>query len=102
MGRYLSKKIAIYLVTFVFAVTLNWVVPRLVPGDPITSLLARFSGLEGGKEILQSYFVQTFGLDKPLWSQYLGFWRSLFMGELGISITRFPSPVIDIIKNAII
>ncbi|NLL42711.1 MAG: ABC transporter permease [Firmicutes bacterium] len=102
MGRYLSKKIAIYLITFLFAVTLNWVVPRLVPGDPITSLLARFSGLEGGREILQSYFVQTFGLDKPLWSQYLGFWRSLFMGDLGISITRFPSPVIDIIKTAII
>lgn len=102
MVRYLSKKITIYLVTFVVAVTLNWVIPRLVPGDPITSLLARFSGLEGGRDILQSYFVQTFGLNQSLWSQYLGFWRSLFMGDLGLSITRFPAPVMDIIKNAIV
>jgi peptide/nickel transport system permease protein len=102
MGRYLSKKLAIYLVTFFFAVTLNWLIPRFVPGDPITSLLARFASLEGGKEILQSYFVQTFGLDKPLYAQYIGFWRSLFRGDLGISITRYPAPVMDIIKDAVI
>jgi len=102
MGRYLTRKIVIYLITFFFAVTLNWAVPRFAPGDPISMLLSRFSFLEGGREILESSFVKTFGLDQPLLQQYFGFWRSLFAGDLGISISQYPKPVMNIIREAII
>jgi len=102
MGRYLPRKIVIYLITFFFAVTLNWAVPRFAPGDPISMLLSRFSFLEGGREILESFFVKTFGLDQPLLQQYFGFWRSLFAGDLGISISQYPKPVMNIIREAII
>lgn len=102
MGRYLGKKAIIYFITFLFAVTLNWAVPRFAPGDPISMLLSRFTVLEGGREILESFFVKTFGLDQPLIQQYFGFWRSLFAGDLGISISQYPKPVLDIIRDAII
>ncbi|HBG10007.1 MAG: ABC transporter permease [Limnochordia bacterium] len=102
MGRYLSKKVLIYLITFFFAVTLNWAVPRFAPGDPISMLLSRFVVLEGGRDILESFFVKTFGLDQPLLQQYFGFWRSLFRGDLGISISQYPKPVLSIIRDAII
>src|SRR5690606_41039956 len=102
MGRYLTRKIVIYLITFFFAVTLNWAVPWFAPGDPISMLLSRFSFLEGGREILESFFVKTFGLDQPLLQQYFGFWRSLFRGDLGISISQYPKPVLSIIRDAII
>lgn len=102
MGKYLGKKFIIYLITFFFAVTLNFAIPRLMPGNPITNLMARFSGMEGGREILQSQFVQVFKLDEPILTQYFNFWKSLFQGDLGISIFQFPTPVIEIIKNAII
>lgn len=65
-------------------------------------LLSRFTVLEGGREILESFFVKTFGLDQPLIQQYFGFWRSLFAGDLGISISQYPKPVLDIIRDAII
>ncbi|NLM38709.1 MAG: ABC transporter permease, partial [Firmicutes bacterium] len=80
----------------------NWAVPRFAPGDPISMLLSRFTVLEGGREILESFFVKTFGLDQPLIQQYFGFWRSLFAGDLGISISQYPKPVLDIIRDAII
>jgi len=102
MGKYLSKKVLVYLITFFVAVTVNWAVPRFMPGDPISLLLARFSGMEGGREIIQSQFVQTFGFDQPLLVQYFNFWKSLFVGDLGISISFFPAPVMDIVKNNII
>src|SRR5690554_5441366 len=102
MGRYLSKKVLIYFITFLFAVTLNWAVPRFAPGDPISMLLSRFTVLEGGREILESFFVKTFGLDQSLPQQYLGFWKSLFTGDLGISISQYPKPVMDIISDSII
>ena len=102
MGRYLTRKIVIYLLTFFFVVTLNLAVTRFSPGDPIIILLSRFSFLEGGREILESFFVNTFGLDQPLLQQYFGFWRSLFAGDLGISISQYPKPVMNIIREAII
>ena len=41
MTRYLARKILIYLVTFWVAVTIDWAIPRLMPGDPIQRLLSR-------------------------------------------------------------
>jgi len=102
MGKYLSKKLIIYLITFLFAVTLNFAIPRLMPGDPITNLLSRFQTMEGGREILESQFVKIFRLDLPLITQYFNFWKSLFRGDLGISIFHFPKPVMEIISDAIL
>ena len=41
MIRYLTRKLVIYFVTFVVAVTIDWAIPRLMPGDPIERLLSR-------------------------------------------------------------
>jgi len=102
MGKYFGKKFIVYVFTFAVAITINWAAPRFMPGDPIQSLLNRFGNIEGGTEIIHSNFSQLFGLDKPILQQYLGFWKSIFTGDLGISIHSFPSPVFDIIKSAIL
>src|SRR5690554_3180546 len=102
MGRYLSKKTLVYLVTFVIAVTINFIIPRMMPGNPIQTLLSRFSGMEGGREILEEQLTLIFNLDQPLWQQYLNYWKSIFTLDFGISIIQFPTPVFDIIKRAIV
>ena len=102
MGRYLAKKIVIYIITFILAVTINFFIPRMMPGDPISSLLSRFSGMEGGRQILEDQLTLLFNLDQPLWLQYVNFWKSIFTLDFGISIIQFPTPVLDIIKRAIV
>ncbi len=102
MGKYFAKKLVIYLATFFVAVTINWAVPRFMPGDPILSMIAQFQGLEGGQQIIQERFIENFGLDQSLIIQYFEFWRSLFRGDLGISLMIYPRPVFDIIKSSII
>ncbi len=102
MGKFLRKKLGIYLITFFFAVTIDWAIPRFMPGNPINMLLARFSGLEGGREIIQGQFIKSFGLDQPLLTQYFNFWKSLFKGDLGTSIYVFPKPVLEVIKEGVI
>ncbi|HOO73756.1 MAG: ABC transporter permease [Thermotogae bacterium] len=102
MGKYLRKKLIIYLITFFFAVTLDWAIPRFMPGDPISMLLARFNGLENSSDIVRSTFTKSFGLDQPLITQYFGFWKSLFTGDLGISIYLYPKKVSEIISQALI
>lgn len=101
MGRYLSKKITIYVLTFFIAVTLDWAIPRFMPGNPISILVSRFSALPNARKVLTSYFTQSFGLDKPILVQYLNFWKAFFHGDLGISVYLYPKPVIDIIKESL-
>lgn len=102
MARYLSKKILIYAITFFLAVTLNFVIPRMMPGDPIQSLVSRFQIMEGGSEILERQLILLFNLDEPLIVQYFNYWKSIFTGDFGISIMQFPRPVTEIINEAII
>ncbi len=101
MKRYFFRKILIYLITFFLAVTIDWMIPRFMPGDPITNMLSRASVNSTAASVMYDYYNHVFGLDLPLTTQYFNFWGSLFQGNLGISSYRFPTPVMDIIWSAV-
>ena len=101
MKRYFLRKILIYLLTFFLAVTIDWMIPRFMPGDPVTNMIARASINSNAASVMYEYYTHVFGLDLPLWQQYLNFWGSLFRGDLGISVYLFPTPVVDILKRAV-
>ena len=100
MIRYLARKLLIYLVTFFVAVTIDWAIPRSMPGNPIEQLLARMHAQPESQRVLTSYYSKAFGFDVPLWKQYLNFWVALFHGDLGVSIANFPTPVWELIRGA--
>jgi peptide/nickel transport system permease protein len=101
MGNYMARKLLIYLLTFIFAVTLNWALPRLIPGNPVENLVARFAAMPAeARQDTIDYYNKVFGLDKPLWEQYINFWAELFKGNLGLSITMYPKPVMTVILEA--
>jgi peptide/nickel transport system permease protein len=99
--RYFGRKLLIYLLTFFIAVTVDWMIPRFMPGNPITILISR-AGLRGNAVTeMYTYYLDAFGLDLPLWKQYLSFWGAIFHGDLGTSIYLFPTPVKEVILSAI-
>jgi peptide/nickel transport system permease protein len=99
--RYLARKVFIYLVTFWVAVTIDWAIPRLMPGDPIDRLLSRMQAQPSSAEALTGYYTKAFGFDVPVWHQYLNFWAALFHGDLGRSVASFPTPVSELILTAL-
>ena len=101
MARYLARKILIYLVTFFVAVSIDWAIPRFMPGDPVQGLISRMQAQPESADALTGFYTQAFGLDVPLWQQYLNFWGALFQGDLGLSILQFPTPVSEIILHAL-
>jgi len=101
MKKYLRMKIFVYLLTFVFAVTIDWLIPRLMPGNPILVLVSRFATLPESAKVVYSYLTKAFGLDLPMWKQYINFWIAFFKGDLGISIYLYPKPVLDVLKSAL-
>ena len=102
MRRYLLRKLLVYGLTFFVAVTVNWMIPRFMPGDPVSSMIARASLAQPeAVEAMQAYYNSLFGFDRPIFEQYVNFWIALLRGDLGISIMLFPTPVWDVIVRAV-
>lgn len=101
MWRYLRRKLTIYLLTFFLAVTIDWIIPRFMPGNPVQTMLSRVALRAEAVEVMRGYYLKAFGLDVPIWQQYLNFWRAIFSGDLGVSVYLFPKPVIKVIGEAI-
>jgi len=101
MTRYLVRKVTIYLLTFFLAVTIDWIIPRFMPGNPVQTMLSRAALRAEAVEVMRGYYLKAFGLDVPVWQQYLNFWKAVFHGDLGVSVYLFPKPVIKVIAEAI-
>lgn len=98
---FLFRRLAFYLAAFLAAATINFFLPRLMPGDPI-QLMFSSAGAELPPESLEALKL-TFGfVDGPLWKQYLTYLGSIFTGDLGRSIKYFPLPVTSVLGNALI
>ena len=100
MRRYFGRKLLIYGLTFFVAATVNWMIPRFMPGDPVQSLLSRHQVAPEAVPDLIAYYNALFGLDQPIWQQYLNFWGSLLQGDLGRSVYLSGRPVTDAIMAA--
>lgn len=102
--RYLSKKFLWYAVTLLVAVFLNFMLPRLVPGNPIDQVVQRITvGMHDTNNIKSTYetFYQEYNLDKPLHKQFLIYLRDISRGDLGTSFSMYPRQVRGIIADAL-
>jgi peptide/nickel transport system permease protein len=99
--KYFSRKILVYAITFFVAVTIDWMIPRFMPGDPVRNMLSRAALNADGYELMYRYYSQLFGLDLPAWQQYINFWGNLLRGDLGVSLYLFPQPVTQVILRSV-
>ncbi|MDT8911242.1 ABC transporter permease [Amycolatopsis sp. PS_44_ISF1] len=99
--RYLLQRLGFYVFTAWAAVTINFFIPRMIPGDPVQSLITKNQG-NLSADAIQSLYV-LFGLDKneSLLTQYFHYWAQLFRGDLGLSFTFFPTPVTEVIGDSL-
>jgi len=99
--RYFGRKLFIYALTFWVAATIDWMIPRFMPGNPVQSLLSRHQVAPEAVPDLIAYYNNLFGLDRPILDQYLGFWGALSRGDLGRSVYLSGRPVTDVILAAL-
>ena len=90
-----------YIITFLCVITLNFFIPRLMPGDPFTFLSSEEGQVNTSfsQEDIERY-KEYYGLDKPLIKQYSDYILKLFRGNLGYSIA-YKEEVLTIIKRRI-
>jgi peptide/nickel transport system permease protein len=104
LQKYFLKKSAWYLVTLFIAVFLNFLLPRLIPGNPVMAIVARMSsGARDQATITRIYeiFMAEFGLDKPVWQQFFIYLGNVCRGNLGVSFSQYPRAVSDILRSSV-
>lgn len=98
--RHLLRRIGFYLVAFWASITLNFIIPRLAPGNPAEAIMARFQG-RLQPQALHALEIE-FGISNAsLWDQYLQYLNQLLHGNLGLSFTYFPTPVTTMIAQEV-
>ena len=102
--KYLARKMGWYVITLFLAFLLNFTLPRLMPGNPVAEMISNASiGVTDAQAVKAIYdaYMTEFGLDKPMWQQFLIYVKNLFQGRLGFSFVQYPREVADIIKSAV-
>ena len=102
---FVLRRIALFLVVVWAAASVNFFVPRLGTGrDPIREKLGQLAASGGlrqdGIEAMVKAYQEKFGLDKPLYVQYLNFLGNTFTLDLGYSLANYPARVGQMIGNA--
>ncbi len=94
--RYIARKLGFYLITLWIAVTLNFLIPRLMPGDPAAAIFANFQGRMTPQEFFALKADLGFTNDNIL-RQYLTYIWNVLHFDLGTSFTHYPVPVTTVI-----
>lgn len=97
--KYLLRQIGLYLVALWASLTLNFLLPRLMPGDPVTALMARMRGRLNPAEMDAIRAAYGFS-NAPLIQQYFQYISHMLQGDFGLSISSYPVKVSDVISTA--
>lgn len=101
--RHLIRRVLFYAFAVWVAVTLDFFIPRLAPGDPVAGIVGKMSLKGHVTPQMRATLAAMFGLDTrdPLWLQYFKYLGNLLHGNFGNSLEYFPTPVSQIIAQDI-
>lgn len=103
--KYVIRRIGFFVAIVWVAASVNFFLPRLTGQDPIREKLMREAMLGGAMQsgidqIIKTYEVK-FGLDRPLYQQYLSYIGDVLRFDFNYSISRYPNRVIDMLLDAL-
>jgi len=100
--RYLLRRAGFYLIALWAAVTFNFIIPRLMPGNPALAYIAKIHS-QNVTTAQYNAMLQEFGVNPhaSIFKQYFDYVSALLHGQLGISVSQFPSQVSTILAQSL-
>lgn len=97
------QKLGFYLVAFWAALTLNFFLPRLMPGNPVDMMLTKLAQRGPVSPEAREAIELLLGTNSqgPLWEQYIDYMGKIFSLDLGVSVAYFPASVTDVIGQTL-
>jgi peptide/nickel transport system permease protein len=103
--EYVLRRLGIFFLTVWLAATVNFFLPRLGGGDPVRQQLVQQAAMGGsiqtGLEGMIAIYDEKFGLNRPLWKQYLTYLGDTAQFDFNYSITNYPRTVLSIIRESL-
>jgi peptide/nickel transport system permease protein len=96
--NFLLRRFAFYIAAFGIAITLNFFIPRMMPGDPMTRIMAAMKGKLTDSQI--AAMRETYGYDSNLTYQFWAYVKGLAHLDFGVSTMSFPAPTSDLLFYA--
>ena len=104
LRKFILKKILWFFITLIVAVFLNFILPRLMPSDPVATITSKMAeGLTDTAAVQRIYehYQKEFGTDKPIMVQFFIYVKNLLHGDMGTSFSQYPRSVASILSSAI-
>lgn len=101
LASYFVRRAGMMLLVVLLAVTINFLIPRAIPGDPVQTMIGQMSsqgGSGGDMRAMFEAYQAKFGLDQPLWRQYLNYLSGAARLDLGYSVSQYPATVLEVIR----
>ena len=101
---YFINKFGWFLVTLFAAFILNFILPRLMPGDPVAAIVSRLAqGMSNtsGVQAIYEQYANLFGTNRPVLEQFVIYVRNVFQGDFGFSFSQYPRTVADVIASSL-
>jgi peptide/nickel transport system permease protein len=101
--RWFVRRLAFYALAIWVALTVNFLLPRLMPGDPIAGLLQHLSPaqLAANPGLIQTYEALLGGSDNSIWQDYVTYLHRIAQFDFGLSTSNYPTPVSEVIGRTL-
>src|SRR3954451_3943279 len=101
--RWLARRLVFYAFAIWVALTINFLLPRLMPGDPIAGLLAHLnpSQLAANPGLIQTYQALLGGGHHSIWQDYVTYLGRIAHFDFGLSTSNYPTPVSEVIGRTL-
>ncbi len=99
--KYIIKRIIFFLITAWAAVTINFILPRLMPGNPAEVMIAKFQGRLNPQAINALEIAFGINTKQNIFFQYIDYLGRMLTGNFGISVSFYPTTVAQVLSQAI-
>ena len=98
---YLVRRLEFFVITLWAALTINFILPRVMPGNPAEAMLVRYHGRVSAQTIHTLEVALGLNNHQPIFQQYFQYLGNTLSGNFGTSVTFFPSSVGDVVKQGL-
>lgn len=99
--RFIVRRLGFYLVAAWAAITINFLLPRLMPGSPLDGLILRYGDqIRANPDFIRTLKVMYPSTEEPIWKAYPQYWGRLFHGDLGQSFA-LNTPVTHVLRDTV-
>ncbi|MFT4132107.1 ABC transporter permease [Labrys sp. (in: a-proteobacteria)] len=97
--RLSSRRLAVYGTAFIFAILVNFLLPRLMPGSPVDGMIAQL-GPRATPAAVDAIRARFGAVDQSYWSQFLEYLQGLATFDLGVSVKYYPQTVTQVLARS--